>query len=319
MTIPGECNPPGDVCPGFDAGGTVPPPPGGTDGFRGALVCFEIDESDFPIGQNAVKGEATIQTLGTSQISEHNGIGLRFRDPVGVNDIAIQLDNLEYDACPASLIMNHYSEGADDLVAEGNATACPAAGDCPVSTELSITPCSLDFLNESLPTVTVNFSITNEFEQTISAGTTFSCWFNGTLEQISSTQFSAATLGTSLAKTRMRPAEGRCVGGVRDGLGCSSDTGQFGCEGDGGLIADGQCRPQSGIVAVAEAFHSSLAATVGVDAENLHFVGSRAVCSISGNDCSVNGDADCTGGLDRCATDVICRTTDDPNAVCPTP
>ncbi|MBI4515491.1 MAG: hypothetical protein HY699_06725 [Deltaproteobacteria bacterium] len=299
-TPPVECVPngPSQICPG-QFSGDVPLAP--AQPFRGQLVCYEVDSSLNPLGQNALKGEAVIQTLGTDQISEYNAIGVRAIEPI-VTDKLISMNNEEYNACPEVQYFNHYAQGADDLVAENN--GCPA-GACPVSTELTMVPCTADFENLIPATVTAQFRITNEFEQSFSASRPFTCWFNGRLDQISA-NFSAANLGSTFAQTRIRTAYGRRC----------ADTGTL-CNSDADCSAAGLCLAQSGILAVSEAFHSNLdVGTVGTDAANTHFVGNRARCiepSDSGQCANASDVAPCFTGL-GCISDGDC----DPGQFCAT-
>lgn len=80
-------------------------------------------------------------------------------------------------------------------------------------TDLTLIPCNQDFENGIPSEVTVQFDITNEFEQHLSTSTTVVCWANLFLFEIgrSPTQdpflspFSIGALGTTVAYTRITP------------------------------------------------------------------------------------------------------------------
>lgn len=85
-------------------------------------------------------------------------------------------------------------------------------------TDLTLIPCTQDFENSRPARVTVQFEIFNEFEQKLSASTTVDCWANFFLFQVDSPNnpersvFSYATLGTTVAHSRITPNPGN--GGV---------------------------------------------------------------------------------------------------------
>jgi hypothetical protein len=74
--------------------------------------------------------------------------------------------------------------------------------DTKVATELTIVPCSQDFENQVPAAVTVQFRVTNEFEELYSASTTVTCWGNLSLSDINQI-FTERFLGTRFAQTRM--------------------------------------------------------------------------------------------------------------------
>jgi hypothetical protein len=80
-----------------------------------------------------------------------------------------------------------------------------------VSTELTLVPCSADFENVTGGRSTVQFAITNEFEQNFSASTTVDCWLNADIGDIGSSQgtsaFSVAVLGSGTAFTTITPVD----------------------------------------------------------------------------------------------------------------
>jgi hypothetical protein len=209
------CFPKNPSC--FDAGfdpGKVPP--ASDDPFVGELKCIEVDSAGAPINGNHLKGEATIVNLppAVGDASKYNAVGV-----LGLNtDLnSNNSDNVlclgggvtstcrtgaEYNACPGTVILNHFAENATDPVVEslGN-------GPSQVTTELTIVPCSEDFENQAPASVTVQFKLTNEFEEQLSASTTVTCWGNFTLDDAGQV-FDLRFLGTQFAQTRLSsPAE----------------------------------------------------------------------------------------------------------------
>lgn len=237
---------------GFDPGRI---PPAGNDPFTGELKCVEVDSSGAPINGNHLKGEATIVTTdGRAEVSKYNAVGvLGLNTDLNSNNSDNTLclgggvsqscpTGAEYNACPQTVILNHFAEGATDPVVEhlGN-------GPSSVSTELTLVPCTEDFENQLPPSVVVQFLITNEFEQQFSTSTTVTCWGNFRLNAIGAVGriFEVGNLQTRFAQTRMFPAD------------------------------DGQ----PGFVGVVEEFHTQPAtptALISRAATNLHDEGARA-------------------------------------------
>lgn len=199
---------------GFDPGRI---PPAGNDPFTGELKCIEVDSSGAPINGNHLKGEATIVTTdGTAEVSKYNAVGvLGLNTDLNSNNSDNTLclgggvsqscpTGAEYNACPQTVILNHFAEGATDPVVEhlGN-------GPSSVSTELTLVPCTEDFENQVPPSVVVQFLITNEFEQQFSTSTTVTCWGNFRLNTIGPIGriFEIVPLGSRFAQTRMFPAD----------------------------------------------------------------------------------------------------------------
>jgi hypothetical protein len=96
--------------------GLVPPVPAG---FTGALVCAEVDASLAPIAMNALKGEATLESS-TLGLSSYNGIALLGNTGGTSGDNNLNLDNVEYNACPAASRVNFVATGAPDPVIAGS-------------------------------------------------------------------------------------------------------------------------------------------------------------------------------------------------------
>jgi len=305
-TVPGQCtqsmNTVRQDCPGaFGLLNSNASPAGGD--VRGELRCWEVEASLQPIGFNALEGVAILETIGTGQISEYNGIGFRAIN-VDNTDPVLHLDNAEYDVCPASLQLTVYPVGADDTIARGFAGAsCPTAGSCPVDTEITIIPCSTDYTPASDPSSSiVQFSGTNEFEQQLqSQAVPMTCYLSASLNSPSiglAYPFSTAANG-SLFKLKVRPASGGHCNGA-PAVTCAT----LGATCPNG---NGTCVPNAGILAVAEEFHTSAnSSIVGTAAFNVDAIGARGVCAVSGNACTAASSAACNGGsADVCLIDSI--------------
>lgn len=210
---------------GLDPGAV---PPVVTDPeFVGELRCIEVDGSDNPIGGNHLKGEATLKTDG--DVSKYNAVGIEGTELAGQTGNTLQLNQPfgspevtgQYNACPNALILNHFAEGVTDPVVDDQGNGGTAVFD-PLQnatvTELTLVPCQADFENQIGGRVTVQFLVTNEYEQKFSASTTVACWSRFFLHEVDSrtspqlSVFSYGTLGTTVAQTRITPVAGN--GGV---------------------------------------------------------------------------------------------------------
>jgi len=223
--------------------GAVPPVP--TD-FIGELKCIEVDGAGNPIGGNHLKGEATIKTGG--DVVKYNAVGIEGTELAGATGNTLLLNQPagggdvvgQYNACPTTLIVNHFAEGVTNPVILANerggtcdvgGSPCMTEDDCssgpcvngpaiasngviaPVSatlTDLTLVPCQEDFENQIPGQVKVQFAIYNEFEERFSASTTITCWANFSLFQVDAPNnpersvFSFGTLGSVAAQTRIR-------------------------------------------------------------------------------------------------------------------
>ncbi len=182
---------PDDLYPG-------PVPPVG-DGFRGALRCIVVDESERPIGANALTGEATIIDRTTGDSHKYPAISVRgFSANNGDNTLL--LDESEYGTCPRVLLLNHFFDDAPDPVV-----------DAPIRTTLTIVPCSMDLENSVPGTATVQFEVFNEFEQRLSTSLPVNCYEDVELSSIDRASqpelsiFNFALQGTLVGLSRMRP------------------------------------------------------------------------------------------------------------------
>jgi len=194
----------------FDAGldpGGIPPV---SDFFVGELRCIEVDSSGAPINGNHLKGEATIVTA-DGDASKYNAVGVM---GLNTNTNSNNGDDIlclggassgscptgaEYNACPATLILNHFAMGASDPVLDellGSSSS--------VDTDLTLVPCTQDFQNQIPGRGVIQFLLINEFEEVFSTSTTISCWATFPLSRVNSV-FSTGILGTRFVQTRMTP------------------------------------------------------------------------------------------------------------------
>jgi len=197
---------------GFDPGRIPPSAPD----FTGELKCIEVDPSGFPVGGNALKGEATLVDIATEDVSKYNAIGLKGFDTnnmdgtlcLGGGVTGSCPTGAEYEACPRLWVLEHPSDGAINPVADSFGFNSSA------SATLTIVPCTQNFETQAPERVTLQFLAVNEFEQVLSASASFRCWaswaLNGSAADGSnpyggiSTAFEKATIGTDLVKTTVR-------------------------------------------------------------------------------------------------------------------
>jgi hypothetical protein len=293
LIVPGN---PGDAtresCPGLFLIGQVPPAP--DQPFRGQLTCIQVNVDGSANGSNGLKGEATIETLGSTQISTYNSINVEAIEGGGVDGL-VRLDGVEYSACPPAVEVSHYSQGAPDLVAsEIDVATCGATG-CPVETEITVVPCRADYLLENAARWATDIEYTNEFEQTLSIETTFECWANFDLRDLGFAPASAS--GSQFQRTRLLPTgSGRCILGDVN-TPCSTDT-QCG--------TGGVCGPVTGILAIVEEFHNTAASLAPTP------TGVAGTAASNGYSVAFNGSLERAG---RCRGDLGTQCTS--NAQCP--
>jgi len=307
----GECQlvgnaPPIQECPGLFLVGLVPPAP--DQPFRGELRCIQVDMDGGALPSDALKGEATIETLPTmdilaaTQISMYNSINIQGDTPSSVDGL-IELNDINYNACPEAVEVSHYAQGAQNLVAENiDPTVCATSG-CPVETQLTVVPCRANFPLHGTR-VALDIQYTNEFEQTLSIEQPFDCWLNVDLRDLAFAPFSIA--GSEFQRTRLIPTgSGVCISG-----GTSLSGLQYGpCREDDDCGVGGVCAPVSGVLAVVEEFHYVDAALTDPPTA---FPGTAASNAYS---VDVDGDGD-LGRPGHCRGDLTQECDD--NAVCGT-
>jgi hypothetical protein len=218
-------------CPnaGIDPG-RVPPV---VEDFQGELKCIEVDSSGSPLSGNHLKGEATLYTYNNcaddacvltgdacsptapcgeerADVAKYNALGVLGNENNNQDGVLClggeTSDNCpngaEYNACPQTWILNHLAEGAED----------PAYGEgSSVVTDITVVPCEENFETQEPVTVTLQFAITNEYEQTFSASTSVECWEETNLASINQV-FTRNFVGTDFLQTRIRPSAGTANG-----------------------------------------------------------------------------------------------------------
>lgn len=174
------------------------------DPFIGELKCIEVDKNGVPVARNDLKGEAEIiqSNAGQLDVEGYNAIGIPAIPGSNNGDDTLILGGpgAEYSSCPNILILDHFFDGAND----------PISGDA-VTTELTLVPCSEDFLHQSAlrTPVTVQFLVFNEFEQRYSTSRPLACFEEIKISNIDTWSsdrsiFSAAVMGTLTGQTRIR-------------------------------------------------------------------------------------------------------------------
>jgi len=172
------------------------------DPFIGELKCIEVDKNGAPLDHNDLKGEAEIVQSNTGQldVEGYNAIGIPAIPGSNNFDNTLVLGGpgAEYSSCPNVLILDHFFDGAND----------PISGD-PVTTELTLVPCSEDFLNQAPLKTTVQFLVFNEFEQRLSTSRGVTCFDDIKISNIDTRSadfsiFNAAVMGTLTGQTRIK-------------------------------------------------------------------------------------------------------------------
>jgi hypothetical protein len=188
--------------PNSNGGSRVPPV--AEDPFIGELKCIAVDRNDVPVERNDLKGEAEIirSPADAVDVLAYNAIGIPAI--VGAHDqdesvLTLGGEHAEYSSCPNVLIMDHFFDGAED----------PVSG-LQVTTDLTLVPCTEDFLLQQPVTTPVQFLVFNEFEQRFSTSRRVTCFDEMRISRIDTTSspdrsiFSAAVAGTLTGQTRIR-------------------------------------------------------------------------------------------------------------------
>jgi hypothetical protein len=191
---------------GFDPGRVPPVAPD----FTGELKCIEVDASGFPVPGNALKGEATLVDPFSGDVSKYNAIGLKGFDTNNMDNILCLGGGVtgqcptgaEYEGCPHTWLLDHPSVGAPNAVVDQQ-DFCENPPCSSIAVNLTVVPCTQNFETQDPRPVTMQFIVINEFEQALSASTTFRCWESYQLEDISPI-FLANTIGGNVLQTRVR-------------------------------------------------------------------------------------------------------------------
>ena len=301
----GECDlvppaNPGDAlrqsCPGLFLIGQVPPAP--DQPFRGQLTCIQVAMDGTAIGSNGLKGEATIETIGSTQISTYNSINVEALQAAAVDGL-IRLNGVEYSACPEAVEVSHYAQGAEDLVAEAiDPAVCDPVEGCPVESEITLVPCRADYNAENAARWATDIRYTNEFEQTLSIEETFECWANFDLRDLGFAP--ADSSGTTFQRTRLIPTgSGRCILGDVNAA----------CQDDADCGTGGVCGPVTGVLAIVEEFHNTVASLAVPPTGPAGTAASNGYAVDFDEDGSLEREGRCRGDLTtRCTTNAQCPT-----------
>jgi hypothetical protein len=160
-------------------------------------------------------GDCTVDDdcLGTDDIAKYNAIGVLGNENNNGDGVLCLGGSVgdscptgpEYNACPQTWILDHAAEGAVDPVLDDLGETSS------ISTDVTFVPCTQNYENQVPARVTVQFAITNEYEQTFSASTTITCWAELNLAAINPV-FDVDFVGTDQLQTRMRPSAGTTAG-----------------------------------------------------------------------------------------------------------
>jgi len=198
-----------------DEGLTVPAPGDGAvppvnlDYFVGELKCIHVDNNvdANPVNANVLIGEASIYdvTSSTVDVRSYSAIGVQSIE----DDGSVQGDKTlclggsgqagdvcevaEYASCAPKLVLGHFFEGAQ----LGGLNSS-------VSTQLTLTPCSNDFVTAEPTSLVAQYLVFNEFEQRMSASSLVRCTETTTLSDISNI-FNVSIQGTLSGQTHIRP------------------------------------------------------------------------------------------------------------------
>lgn len=185
-----------DDCSGAGVDPGIVPPV--TPGFRGELLCVEIDVAGSPIGGNHLRGQTTILDRRTAGVGKYSAIGFIGSEIAGETGNVLRLEGKvdelkgQYDACPESWILNHAADSADNGI---ESRTC-----------LTVAACSLDLETQEPETVEVELVATNDLGQTFTASTTIAGWAEICLSDLDG-RFLADFSGASQVQTRVRSAE----------------------------------------------------------------------------------------------------------------
>jgi len=165
------------------------------EGDEGELKCFAIG---FPVDNGAPEQQVYFNHLYGSAIVFHAGNGVAYEYPAwaftargptlasnafigtpGVLPLTGLNTSGNYDACPAYLVYNFFTDSNESLSTEDDG---PYFSD----TRLALTPCYQDMRQERVPTCTkAKFDVWNENERKLTgAYRCLKCWFEWELDQI---------------------------------------------------------------------------------------------------------------------------------------
>lgn len=162
---------------------------------EGELKCGVIPNSPELRHHNVVQGRALVFD-DDGQAASYSAVAFRRLVP-GAFEGVFRLDGQTYEKCPDRL---HF-----DVLAIQSGSA----------SEIVLVPCDQNFATQTATTVTAQFQIINEFEQSFSASIGVTCWDRRPLDRVSSTLMKS-TLGTDTAHVIVRGAQSSLIGLVLD-------------------------------------------------------------------------------------------------------
>ena len=241
---------------GMPLPGTIPPV---VTPFVGELKCVEVDATMVPISGNSFTAAATL--LGPAgDVSKYDAVTFRGTDNNN-GDNVLNLDDVEYTACPRELIFNLISDGAAHPVLGAAAT---------VSNRISLVTCREDFEAQQYGPVSVFAMTTDEFELLLSASFTVDGYLDIDLPDLNAV---FTSFGESFRQLRLRSSmTNRCVGGTNNGAVCSTDVD---CPGNG------SCLMQSPVLATLETTHINGAGGSGRAMHNAHTCASNPAAAVT--------------------------------------
>ena len=152
----------GAGCNGVDSsnlGSGIPPVP--EDPFIGSLTCLQWDPEAETVQQdtsldNMLIGDATIieGAFGArTDVAKYNAVGLAHLTNLGTdaNQDVMNLDDVEFAACPSTLVLSFLFDGAVDPLGAGPTET--------VSTDLTLVPCANDFAAQVPGRTTAQFLV----------------------------------------------------------------------------------------------------------------------------------------------------------------
>ncbi len=203
-------------CGGQGANNGTRIPPISETPFIGELKCIQSD----PITRlpracgeggltcaNDLTGHAAITDIETTDVASYPASGLRSVANNGDNNLLVGGEDAEYEPCADVLVMDFVYDGAID----------PISGVLEASSELTLVPCTQDFRGQTVPPVTAQFLVYNEFEQRLSTSRRIDCLFDSPISRIDTSQpnrsiFSVEIGGTIMGQARIRGVNGGLTG-----------------------------------------------------------------------------------------------------------
>jgi hypothetical protein len=177
-------------------------------GFRGELLCVQVDAGGAPFSGDHLAGRATLADLASGNVATYRTVGLRGGEFFNDNDPFLCIggepsDNCligaEYEACPAEWIVSLPAEGAvDGQLGPGSA----------LSSRFAVAPCSQNLRETTPASVDIQLSVFNELAQQFTGRVAVTCWADLSLADLGGQIFTRGTLGSDYAEARLAPASG---------------------------------------------------------------------------------------------------------------